>query len=289
MHLNINRLTGIASIVLGVGTAVSVILGPLVTNVIKFHVSDNARNQLIGGEIVSLCVVAPLAVAAGVLWLRGKRVAPMLALGPALYAIYTYVQFIIGPDYQRYIGNNEQAFPLYLSLILLSWVVVVRAWSELAEAVLPVPTTGLRRGLGSTLIVLGIFFALTWARSIADVLSGTHLTEYRQDPTLFWLIRLMDLGFVIPAALSIGVGLLRGKQWAVRMSYAITGFITLEIGAVAGMALAMIVRDDPAASMPLFIVTLVSALTLGAFFLRLLRTTRGVAAARRPAPLRATS
>ena len=113
MHFHINRLTGIASIALGVGTAASAILGPLVTNMIRFHVSDNARQQLIGGEIISLCVAAPLAIAAGVLWLRREPLAPKLAIGPALYALYANVQFTVGPEYQRYPGNNEYAIPLY--------------------------------------------------------------------------------------------------------------------------------------------------------------------------------
>jgi hypothetical protein len=137
---------------------------------------------------------------------------------------------------------------------------------------LPAPNSGLRRSLAGALIALALFFSLTWARSIADVLSGVSLVEYQQDPTLFWLIRLMDLGFVIPAALITGAGLLRDASWATRMSYAITGFLTLEVGAVACMAIAMVARDDPSAGMPLLVVTLASTLALAALFLRLLRT-----------------
>ena len=280
MRLDIHRLSGIASIALGVGTAASAILGPLVTNVIRFHVSDNARNQLLGGEIISLCVAAPLAIGAGVLWLRQKPLAPKLAIGPALYALYANVQFTIGPEYQRYPGNNEYAVPLYLVLIILGWAVALRAWNELRTEEAAMPSNWVRRGLAALLIVLSLFFALTWIRGIAQVISGDHPTEYLQDPTLFWLVRLMDLAFVIPAALIAGVGLLRSTPWAERLSHAITSFLTLEVGAVAGMAAAMVASDDPSASTSLLAVMRVSASMLAAIFIRLLRSSKPTIGAR---------
>ena len=274
MRLDIHRLSGIASIALGVGTAASAILGPLVTNVIRFHVSDNARNQLLGGEIISLCVAAPLAIGAGVLWLRQKPLAPKLAIGPALYALYANVQFTIGPEYQRYPGNNEYAVPLYLVLIILGWAVALRAWNELRTEEAAMPSNWVRRGLAALLIVLSLFFALTWIRGIAQVISGDHPTEYLQDPTLFWLVRLMDLAFVIPAALIEGVGLLRRAEWATRLGYATTGFLTLEVAAVAGMAASMLLRGDPSASRSLLIVMLAGTVMLVAAFVSLLQTGR---------------
>ena len=62
---------GMGLIVLGVGIGANAVLCPLALRVIRFHHSANAVNQLIGGEIVSLIVVAPLSVVAGILWMRG--------------------------------------------------------------------------------------------------------------------------------------------------------------------------------------------------------------------------
>lgn len=274
MRLNHERLTGIASIALGVGTAASALLGPLVTNLIRFHVSDNARQQLIGGEIISLFVAAPLAIVAGVLWLRRNRLAPKLAIGPALYALYANVQFAIGPEYQRYPGNNEYAVPLYLALIILGWAVALRAWHELRAEEATMPSNRVRRGLATLLIVLSLFFALTWIRGIAQVIDGERPTEYLQDPTLFWLVRLMDLAFVIPVAVVAGIGLMRRAEWATRLGYAIVSFLTLEVAAVAGMVAAMLLNDDPSASGALLGVMLAGSAMLLAAFLSLLRTER---------------
>lgn len=280
-----SRAMSLTAIALGIGVAVSAILGPLVLDVIQFRVSAGAENQLLGGEIVSLLIVAPLAIAAGVLWGRGDRLAPILALGPAVYAVYTYVQFIIGPDYGRYEGNNEYAFPLYLALIILGWAVALGAWTTLGRLDLPAPTDRLRRSLAGVLIVIGVAFALTWAGSIAAVLGGESAPqEYLADPTLFWLIRLMDLGFIIPAALITAVGLLRGARWATRLAYAVTGFLTLEVGAVAAMAAALQVRGDPTANPVLLVGMVVFTLALATAYLKLLYHARPAPKRRAPEP-----
>jgi hypothetical protein len=243
--------------------AASAILGPLALGRIVFRVSPSAESQLLGGEIVSLVIAAPLGVAAGVLWLRGSRLGPALGIGPALYGLYTYLQFILGPEYSRYPGNNEAYFPLYVALTLLAWVLAVRAWMALDPLSVVQPSTLARRGLAWVLIILNVLFALAWLGSIAAVLGGTAGPEYTADPTLFWLVRTMDLAFVIPAALITGTGLLRGAVWATRSAYAVTSFQTLEVAAVAAMAAGMTLRGDPAASPPLLGMTALFTLAVG--------------------------
>lgn len=259
--MNANRLTGFGLLLLGIGVAASAILGPLVFGVIEFRVSHSMENQLLGGEIISLVAVAPLALLAGILWLRGHPLAPALTVGPASYAVYTYIQFIAGPEYGRYAGNNEYAFPLYLVLVILGWTTALRAWTALGtERLQPLPN-GLRRTLAALLLGVNAFFALAWTMSLVKVLGGGTVTqEYRDSATFFWLIRLMDLAFVIPAAFITGVGLLQRRLWATRLGYALAGFQTLLVGSVAGMAVSMIARNDPAAS-PVMLVVIV-ALTL---------------------------
>jgi hypothetical protein len=274
-RVNKEARTGFGLLALGVGMAVNAILGPLGLGVIDSRVSDNMQNQLLGGEIVSLLLAAPVAVVAGVLWLRGSQFAPPLAIAPALYAVYTYVQFIVGPDYTRYDGNNERAFPLYLLLIVLGWAIAISAWGALGRMALPAPSLGLARILAIILIAISVLIGFAWIASIAGVISGGSVTqEYRDDPTLFWMIRLMDLGFVIPAGLMTAVGLLRHAVWSNRLTWALIGFQTLLTGSVASMAIAMEVRDDPSANPVLLTVTVVTTLALIAVSALLLRGLR---------------
>ena len=267
--------TGIALIVLGALIATSTILGPLVRGIVKFHVAAGAEAQLIGGEVVSLFVVAPLAVIAGVLWLHCNALAPTLALGPAGYSLYMYVQYIVGAQYERYPGNNEYAFPLYLTLIILSWSIGLGAWRALATTPLPRLSSGTRRTLAALMLVLNVMFAFAWIASIVTVLAGPPTSpawrEYAKDQTLFWLVRMMDLGFVIPASFAVAVGLLRRTTWAVTLVYAFLGFQTLMVAAVAGMAIMMAARSDPAASSLLLGVSAVISLVLASIFGMLLR------------------
>lgn len=105
-----HQVAGAATILLGAGMMTSAVLGPLVLGVIRFRVSAGMERQLIGGEMATLIFAGPIAIVAGALWMRDVKLAPMLAFGPLGYAVYTYTQFILVPDYARYPGNNERWF-----------------------------------------------------------------------------------------------------------------------------------------------------------------------------------
>lgn len=155
--------TGLGLIGLGLGIAASSILGPLVLNVIRLRTSESIENQFIGGEIVSLGLVAPVAIAAGVLWLRDHRLAPALALAPALYAVCTYASVVFAQEYTRFDRNAERFFPLYTALAGGGAAIAISAWSRLARRPVAVPSIRLRRTLGGILIGAGSLIALAWA------------------------------------------------------------------------------------------------------------------------------
>ena len=94
----------------------------------------------------------------------------------------------------------------------------------------------------------------------------------------------MDLAFVIPAALITGVGLIRGASWSARPSYVLAGFLTLLVGAVAGMAAAMEVRDDPASDPAFLVGAAVGTVALAALYAALLHHAIRQAPAREAVP-----
>ena len=51
---------------------------------------------------MTVLLVAPAAALAGILSLRGHPAGPLLALGPAAYAAYMFVQYVLGPEYDHY-------------------------------------------------------------------------------------------------------------------------------------------------------------------------------------------
>lgn len=288
--MKLERLTGLGLIILGAALAASAVLGPLVLGIIRFQVSESMENQIVGGDVASLLLAAPLAILAGMLWIAGHRLAPALALAPTLYAVYLAVSLVLGQQYGRYEGNSEQFFPLYLLVTLLGWTIAARAWSVLRREERPDPSPALRRLTGGVLLALGLLLGLAWARSIWGVMTGAQLPiEYLSDPNTYWTIKLLDTAFIIPAAVATGLGLMLARRTAILVAPGIVGFLTCMGAAVAGMAAVMNWRSDPAASLPFLALTALGTLalailTLGWFRLCLAGT--GPAVAPSPEPLR---
>lgn len=236
--------------VLGAGAALVALLGPLAADVIRYHASEGAVNQIIGGDVAGLLLVAPVSVLAGILVWRGKRAGLVLALGPSVYASYMYSQLALGGDFFRYPGNSERFFLLYVGLFVLAGAIAVGAWGMIDSDRLPVTRPWLDRTLGIFLLVVAAFLLVglhlpglvdAWADQPAS-------TEYLADPVVFWLVKFMDLGIVVPGLVVTGVGILTARPWIAKLEYAAVGWAALLGSSVAGMAIVMQITGDPAAS-----------------------------------------
>jgi hypothetical protein len=267
--MNRHWIVGTGSVVLGIGIAASAILGPLGLQVIRFRTSDALTNQFVGGEIASLALVAPAAVAAGILWMRGNRLAPALTLGPALYSVYTYTTVVVGQEYGRYDGNVERYFPLYAGLVACGTALAVISWSRLGSTSLPKRMT---KVAGMLFLGIGSFFGLAWIAQIRLVYTGSPPSEYLEGPTLFWVIKYLDFGFVIPALIVTGWGLLRSHPIAIKAAPALAAFATFLIASIGGMAIRMEVANDPSVQPAMLIVLAPATVGLAAVTISLLRS-----------------
>ena len=122
---------------LAAGLAAVALLGPLVTGVVDYRVTETLRNQTIGLDAVSLFFVAPLALLSALLIRRAHVAGLAIALGIGSYTAYMFLQYAVGPDYAHLPGNNERLFPLVLFLFAAGWIVVLAAWSTIDVARLP--------------------------------------------------------------------------------------------------------------------------------------------------------
>ncbi|NES16437.1 MULTISPECIES: hypothetical protein [Micromonospora] len=229
--------------------AATSLLGPLALDLMRYRTSDTTLNQLLGSDTAALLAVAPLALAAAVLALRRHPAAPLLATGIGGYALYTYAQVIVGQEYLRLPGNVERFFPLLLGVFLLAEALLVLGWRAL-PAQLPAPSPRLERAAAVALLAVAVFllFGLHLRSMLTAWQDPAQLTEYVSSPTPFWLVKLMDLGVVVPAAVATGLGLLRHAGWARRATYVLlTGYSCLALS-VAAMAAVMLVNGDPDAS-----------------------------------------
>jgi len=240
------RLLGIGTLVLGTAVATVAVLGPLVLNVLRYRTSPTSLNQIIGADAAALTVVVPVTILAGVLALRGHPAAPALALAPSIFVVYTYTQLILGNEYLSLPGNVERFFPLLLAVFILAGVIALRAW----RAPSPVTSATADRTAGVLLLVIAAFVVLgLHLPNYLDAMRDHPTTiGYLSSPTAFWLVKFMDLGIVVPAAVTVGVGALQRRPWARKPVHALLGAYTLIGASVAGMAITMEARHDPDAS-----------------------------------------
>ena len=248
---HLTRRLGVVLFALGIGVAAATLLGPLVFDLIRYHVVDEVLNQVVGSDAIGLLLVVPAALAAGMLTLRGHPVGPVMALAPAGYAVYVYTQLAIGGEFASQPGNSERFFPLFLAIFLLGGAAIVMAWKTVDDRQLPEPSAGMRRTASTVLFLLATFMTLgLHLPGLVDVIGGKpYGIEYTQSPAVFWIVKLMDLGIVVPVALITGIGVLRGVTWANKLMYAVIGWGALLGTAVAGMGVVMVVNGDPAASL----------------------------------------
>jgi hypothetical protein len=267
------RPLGVGSILLGAVVATTALLGPWALGVIRYRTSPTTLNQVVGADAAAFFVVAPLAIVAGILVLRGHPAAPVVALAPSVFVVYTYTQMIVGEEYLRLPGNNERYFPLLLGGFILAGAIAVSASRRLDPATLPAPSTRLGRayavvlGVIATFVVVGLHLP-----SLVDALRDVPTrTEYVSSPTPFWLVKLMDLGIVVPVAVATAVGLWRRSARALAPAYAVIGGFTLLAASVTGMGVTMSLRHDPDASLPTVAAFAVFTLTLAALAAALYR------------------
>ena len=245
-----DRLVTIGAVLLGLGAGAVAVLGPLVLGVIDYHVSDDLRNQIIGGDIAGLALVAPTCIAAGLLTWRHHPVGRALVLGPAFYAMYMYTQLAVGGDTARYDGNSTRFLPLFVTLFVLAGSIVYGVIQSSAHGGLRVHAGRITRAFGWFAIVVALFLAGgLHAPGLADAWRANPVgTELLADPVVFWLVKFMDLAIVVPVLIAVGVGVLRRRSNALSAAPAVASWMALLGSSVAGMAIAMQTNGDPAAS-----------------------------------------
>lgn len=242
-----HHLLGVGLFALGALVVGYAVLGPLVLNVIHFRTSASGLNQIRGGDLAALAVVAPVCVAVGGLAWRGHPAAPVLALAPAIFAMYTYSQLVLANEYLRVPGNIEVFFPLLLVMFWLAAAITVVSMGLVRSAALPRWSRRLEFGTGVLLVVIAAFvlFGLHLPTLVDAMGPAPTAVAYLDAPTAFWVVKFYYLGIVVPAALVVGVGLLRRRRWARSSAYAIIGGYVLIGWSVAGMAATMLLDGDP--------------------------------------------
>lgn len=263
-----SRPLALAVLALGAGLALNTLLGPLMTDTIRYPFSETLRNQTIGLEAVTLLLVTPLAAVSGALIWFGRRAGPVLAFGPAAYAAYMMLQYLVGPGYLYY----PRVLPLHLGLFVLSGAVVIGAWSAVDPVTLPVMTSRAARRQANVMLVLAAFIVSRYLSAVTGSWDQTAIApEFAREPGMFWSILTLDLGIVVPATVYASVALRRGSPVGPKAVYAVLGWFALVPPSVTAMALVMVLNHDPNGSVGQVVVFAVAAAVFWVFAYRVFR------------------
>jgi hypothetical protein len=236
-------------------------LGPLVTGAVDYPISASMENQLRGLELVTVLLVVPWLVATAVLARRGHPAAPLLAIGPAGYTAYMFVQYVLGPEY----GAYSWIVLFHLGIASLAGGLVLVAWQQAVTQPVPSLDPARRRRRAVLLLALAGFVLLRYVPAFVGAAGGTPIADEFQDArTFFWSIVLLDLGVVVPATIAAAVALLRGTPGGDRAAYGVLGWFALVPPSVAAMAVVMLVRDDPYASLSTTVLLIVASVAFAA-------------------------
>jgi len=256
------RSFGLLLLLLAGELVVNSALGPLGADMIHYPFDETLRSQLVGLEIVTLLVVVPWCVIAGVCALRGRAHSALLALAPTSYSLYMFVQYVLGPEYAQY----RVAALFQLSLVTLSGGLMLWAWALSRRARLPVLRRRAERVYGAVMLGLALFVLLRYAVGIVGSFSSTAIPrEFAAARTFYWSIFLLDLGVVVPATVVGAVALLRGSDLGRRALYAVTGWFALVPPSVAAMAATMLVNGDSNASFATVVGLCLASVVFAAF------------------------
>ena len=244
------------------------LLGPLGLGVFDYDLDRTLDNQLLGLELVTVGLVVPALLLGAVLIARGRPAGPLVVVVPAGYAAYMFVQYVLGPEYATY--SLTVLFHVLLTsvaggLALWAWTVSGRTAGP------PVPRRTARLH-ALLLVAYAGFVLLRYAGSVTGALEGAPIgEEFEASRTFFWTIYLLDLGVVVPVTVIAAVLSWRGDATGRRAVLAVVGWFALVPPSVAAMALVMLARDDPHASVPTVVLLTVASLVFAGVAVRLYR------------------
>jgi hypothetical protein len=189
-----------------------------------------------GQDLVTLATV-PVLVVAAVRARAGSLRAHLLWAGLMLYYAYSYVMYAFAPFtdvFLLYVAVMGMAsFGLFDGVLRLRVHVVSAAFEDAP-----------RRAAGVFLLVVGVLFVALWLAMIVPAIPG-GLPAGRQTYDIASAVHILDLAFVLPLLIAVGVMLWRGHVAGPALAAVLLCLKVALALALLGMNLAFVDRADP--------------------------------------------
>lgn len=221
--------------------------GPAFLNHLRYKTPGINNNQIVAQDLVNVFLLCPLLIVGGVTLFLKKAIARYLVVMTPLYLIYFVLSYTLGMEWSstEYAGTSEQ-YAFHFIFILVSALIMLLYGLSIFPG--NVDAKFRKAGLITYSVGFSIFlliFASMWGKEIQEVIATGTTRAYDASPTMFWVVRVFDLGFSIPLGL-ISVYLLWTRpRTTLPVQFLFYGFFLTMIVAVNAMGWVMWVNDDP--------------------------------------------
>jgi len=227
----------------------------------------NSSSQEIGTDIVTLLIGIPLLLTAIVLSRRGSLRGQLLLTGALGYFLYTY-------GAMSFLTAFNPLFLVYVALFSLSLFGFILAMSSLdvGEVAHHISAAFPRRAVATYFIVVAVFLSLAWLGLVVPAML-TWGPPAGLESAITMVIQALDLGVIVPTAVTTAVLLLRKHAWG----YALSSVMLLKILTMGAALIAMIIGQilagveiDPVTSI-VFVLISLSGILFGVITLKNIR------------------
>lgn len=188
--------------------AIAASLAGIFTDAAYARETANWAAQGVGQDIANLGLY-PLLLACARRARRGSLRAYLIWLGILGYSVYTYAIYAFALHY-------GPLFLPYVAVLGLSLYALVGGLLSLDPARVKAALAQRGQGAaGGVLVAIGALFALLWMSEIVpSLMAGTLPASLTESGLITNPVYVLDLAFVLPAALATGLGLRRGLAWS---------------------------------------------------------------------------
>ncbi|MEJ2151160.1 MAG: hypothetical protein P8Z40_17050 [Chloroflexota bacterium] len=203
--------------------------------------SPNLVAQAVGQDAITLAVALPTLAISGFLASRGFRRARLVWLGGLIYTVYTYVGYAFSVRF-------NPLFLVYVALLGCSTYALIGGLVATDMAALKAAFTE-RTPVKAVSIFLGVLAALFYLLWLSDAVPATLSGNPSQSlidagtPTNF--VHVLDMAWMLPAAIIAAVSLWRGKPLGYTLAGAVLTFLVLLALAVLSMVVVMVRAAQP--------------------------------------------
>ena len=197
---------GMVAIAVGLAVTSVSLLGPLVFSIIRYRWAPYSSTIVMGQDLIHLFLVVPICLVGGFLRLRNSPGAKYLLITLGPYLMYQFLLLAIAPEwahpaYTTVNYTSQNFFWLYLIVVTGGLLILFDSLVQVLPEETPQFNPKIMNAIYVYIVLFAVVLSILWISQITAAVSAGGAGNYERAPTVFWWIRIFDLGIVIPLAI----------------------------------------------------------------------------------------